>query len=172
MTSQTTKNQEFAREIQHKFDYYVMALTFTVLGLSIQSVDFDDYKNFGIFMELASWTMLFVSSLFSLSRLEWQPALTNNHVMVDRVKKEISGLENAKTNGEVIVSYQNSGDIPIDDAIDRQSEILSILENQQSSIKKETRFKYGSQRFTLIAGFFLLFLARAHQPAMTFLDNL
>ena len=63
-----------AREIETKFGFYTVALTFTILGLAVQTASFG--ANIAAdFAELLAWMILLISGLNGLMRLEWLPTL-------------------------------------------------------------------------------------------------
>lgn len=66
-----------AKEYSIKFDFYLLALTFTLLGLAIQTSDFSTSK-FASILELLGWLVLFISGAIGLIRLERFPLLYLN----------------------------------------------------------------------------------------------
>ena len=54
------KKYEIAHQSQEKFQFYALALVFTILGLSIQIASFDGHVAAKIF-ELLSWVLLLFS---------------------------------------------------------------------------------------------------------------
>ena len=63
-------NAEIAIEHQIKFEFYLLALTFSILGLSIQTAEFGTYLSADL-LELAGWLGLFLSGVVGLLRGEW-----------------------------------------------------------------------------------------------------
>lgn len=63
---------EVAQRLQLRFEYYAIALTFSILALAIQSAS---PGPIGTIAELLAWISLLISGLVGLSRLEWQPML-------------------------------------------------------------------------------------------------
>ena len=66
MSSQTDLNA--AREIHIKFEFYFVALTFTMVAFAIQTGEFHGRAT--DFLEGISWVALVLSGLMGLSRLE------------------------------------------------------------------------------------------------------
>jgi len=62
------KNQEISIQTQQKFEFYFLALVFTVLGLSIQTSVFSSKLQSAI--EIAAWAFFLISGLAGLSRME------------------------------------------------------------------------------------------------------
>ena len=66
------ENKAIARNLSHKFDYYLIALVFTILGLSIQTSSLSG-EHFQYIFEFLAWLSLLVSGLVGLWRLEYIP---------------------------------------------------------------------------------------------------
>ncbi len=63
-----------AQDIHHKFEFYLVALTFTIAGFAIQTGKFSG-NWFGDFLEAISWLALFLSGIIGLWRLEYFPVI-------------------------------------------------------------------------------------------------
>jgi hypothetical protein len=61
-------NLELAQRYQEKFAFYVIALTFTILGLAIQTASFDENTLSGA-LEIVAWFLLLISGLAGLYRI-------------------------------------------------------------------------------------------------------
>ena len=59
-------------DVQTKFDFYLLALTFTILGLAVQTAT-DVTELLCTLVELASWVLFLLSGIFGLYRLAWLP---------------------------------------------------------------------------------------------------
>lgn len=68
------QNIEVAQRIQEKFEFYLLALTFTLVGLAIQTATFGTHVGADV-AELVGWFLLLVSGIFGLSRMEWTPVI-------------------------------------------------------------------------------------------------
>ena len=82
----------FGYEQQAKFDFYMVALTFTILGLAIQTSS-TSAPAAALVFELMGWLLLLISGVAGVSRLAWQPQVFQ--VMGAQVKLEdqVSALE-------------------------------------------------------------------------------
>lgn len=86
--SPENENFKLSRESSAKFEFYFIALVFTILGLSIQTSVLTE-KFYQYIFELLSWAMLLISGLAGLSRLEWMgPYYAQSGTMQD-LNKEI-----------------------------------------------------------------------------------
>ena len=63
-----------SNETQLRFEFYVVALIFTLLAVAVNTADFDD-PGIPDMIELVAWLLLLAAGLFLLSRLEWFPQL-------------------------------------------------------------------------------------------------
>ena len=88
-----------AQQSQEKFQFYGVALVFTILGLSIQTATFDGHIIARI-CELFSWLMLLVSGLSGLSHLEWNPVIRVQMVRKDELEGKANQLQAQKSQGE------------------------------------------------------------------------
>ena len=91
MSSVYDDNIRYARIPQEKFEYYLVALTFTLLGLSVQTVKFGS-SNVADILELVGWVVLLLSGIMALLRLEMQPVVHNNYARLDSINSELSQL--------------------------------------------------------------------------------
>ena len=75
-------NTEISIRLKERFEFYVIALAFTILGLSIQTASFGTSLPSDSF-ELLGWLFLFISGLVGLSRLEWIPVWYDVRVEIE-----------------------------------------------------------------------------------------
>jgi len=80
-------NYDIAQRIQEKFDFYLIALTFTVLGFSIQTVKFGKVV-YADLAELIAWFLLIISGVLGLRKMMWKASLFRLHYEKDDLKDE------------------------------------------------------------------------------------
>jgi len=76
--------RDVARELQHKLAFYTVALAFSVLALSVETVKFTMVTWFGRALgavEVLAWASLLLSGLAGLSWLSW--AHRHFHALAD-----------------------------------------------------------------------------------------
>lgn len=71
-------NQIDARAYQDKFEFYFLGLTFTILGLSLQTASFGECVWSDV-LELLAWILLLISGMTGLFRGFWKPDLYNSY---------------------------------------------------------------------------------------------
>lgn len=78
---------DYSRQLQGKFEFYLLTLVFTILGLAIQTADFGASKIADI-LELLAWISLLASGLAGILRLEWLPVIYKAHSNMIRAENE------------------------------------------------------------------------------------
>lgn len=144
MLTPDNQNSRHGREVQEKFDFYLLALVFTVLGLSIQTATFTtiNYK-----FEIAAWLLFLISGILGLLRLEAVPNAYGTAANLINVKQlienNLSLLKNGQTytKAEMHASYEILGE---------------ILETQQ----RKLGMIYAIHKWTFIGAICCLILSR------------
>ena len=91
-------NAEIAVNLQSKFEFYLLGLTFAILGLSVQTAVF------GVSMvadgfELLGWLSLLASGLVGILRGEWVPVAYRIMSKQESLERKISQIEEAAQHG-------------------------------------------------------------------------
>jgi len=142
----TTENPNYThgRNVQAKFDFYLLALVFTILGLSIQTATFTrtNYQ-----FEIAAWLLLVISGISGLLRLEEAPNVYITGAMCSDIKH---GIQNN-------LALQKDGHTYTPAEMHASYEILTeILSSQQ----REQGIMYSIHKWTFIGAVFCLILSR------------
>ena len=77
-------NEELAGEYQSKFRFYFVALTFTLLAATIQTVVFSEMNPLNSFLELLGWFSLLASGLSGLTYLEYTPVIYSHFDAINK----------------------------------------------------------------------------------------
>ena len=134
-------NSAFAREAESKFDSYLPVLTFTILGLAVQTLKF--VVPLGFWVEVGALTLMFASGVLSLVRLEQRSVVFNR-----------AALRNSTLERRNMVAREHPNDYVTASATAAKAQ--ADLNRDQ----KRQRDLYVIQRYTLIGGIFLLLAAR------------
>lgn len=166
-------NTEISIRLQERFEFYLVALVFTILGLSIQTASFGGSLASDLF-ELLGWLLLFISGLVGLSRLEWVPVAYKIHAEIDNLLAEEAHLHEIERMGhnEVPVTDDERGVVPINEAIRAKNDIIDQLKPKLKKIEKWTEIKYRIKKWAFVLGLMFLLLSRAYEPAAEILGKI
>lgn len=165
MGDEADENILIAQRTQDKFEFYIIALTFTTLGLSVQTADFG--RNiFADGLELAGWASLLMSGLWGLRRIEGKPHLYKLFSLQDEYQTRAKALRKAQMQGATVVhSLEDAKAHPTAKVLATQEESLKKIEEHLGPEQEKLAKQYRRQRNSLIAGFVLIIIARAYIPA-------
>jgi hypothetical protein len=150
-------NLEHAINIKDKFQFYFLALVFTILGLSIQTSKFISYPQ--AIVEIFAWASLLCSGLAGLSRMEWLP-LSYEHY--SKLVEQKAFLREAKPGRQII---NESGEImpPLEvkqfirDVNSRIEERASFMDKLQ----RKEKIQYFIHKWLFVVGLIFLAVSRA-----------
>jgi hypothetical protein len=166
-------NAEIAIELRAKFEAYMLALTFTVLALSIQTAKFGT-STVADTLELGGWLTLFIAGVTALLRGEWIPVLYDIQSKIDSTEKRIQEIEAAAVAGInlPVVFIENSIEqqVPPAQAIQKLRNAIAELEKQYRAGEKRIRRRYTVAKVALIGGIGFIIIARAHPNIKPIVD--
>lgn len=81
-------SESSAQSIREKFEFYFLALTFTLLGASIQTANFSASPEISIVIELTAWVLLGASGLLGLSKVQWISSI----LLAKNQEKNLTGI--------------------------------------------------------------------------------
>ncbi|PTB99538.1 hypothetical protein [Marinobacter flavimaris] len=162
-------NTEAGQRIQEKFQFYILGLTFTLLGLAIQTASFGTSPAADI-MELLGWALLLTSALTLASRLEWTPQIYHLFDVQQDIEQDQRDLHDAQSKGARQVTVRGTGEsIDLDDVLKRLDSKLSITRAQIEKLDKGGELKYKIHRYGFIFGLAAILAARAWPPVSNLL---
>jgi hypothetical protein len=154
-------------EAQQKFDYYVVALIFTLLAVSIQTGVFGKSATRDV-LELASWGFLLVAGLLALWRLEWMPIADRHLENLARIEQERREMIVQKAAGSTtVLNATTLKQSHVDEQIGKRGEMASKLNENLDRIDRSMDRKYRVGRFAFVLGVCLLVASRAYLPLLT-----
>ena len=156
-------NLEHAINIKDKFQFYFLALVFTVLGLSIQTSQYT--STWQAVIEVCGWVSLLSSGLAGLSRMEWIP-LSYEHY--SELTSQKSFLREAKTGRQLM---NESGELMppleaehfIKDVNDRMKERVAFMDK----LELKEKIKYFTHKWMFVIGLSFLSVSRAMNLFLT-----
>jgi hypothetical protein len=155
-------NERIAIELQNKYHYYFMGLTFTVLALSIQTAKFGK-SGIANGLELVGWVSLLVSALTGLSFFEWFAPLYKFFAMEAGLQKDLSTLKQAVLHTPVHNLGTGTVEKPAD-VIERTEKSLSEIAARRKRLQRWQSFKYRTMKIAFIAGIVCLMVSRGWAP--------
>ncbi len=157
-------DRSIAIQSQEKFQFYLVALTFTILGLSIQTYD-DSSSNIASLLELLSWGALLLSGLSGLSFLEWGPVIRIKLAAKSDADEKVSKIKQHRAGGKTIVNVEQYGKtIPIEERINEYESHSVLISDVIDSLEKKSQIKYNIFKWLFLAGVILLVGGRAYTP--------
>ena len=155
-------NIHAAQRFQERFEFYFVALTFTLLGLAAQTAAFGDFVVADL-TELGAWGALLLSGLAGLARLEGIPHFLKLASMRSERLKVITALRGRPGGGEV--EFLNET-LSQQDALAKQEanvdQITEALESQDAGLIGQAR----KQRRAFAVGVTMLVVARGLPPLL------
>jgi hypothetical protein len=166
------KEYEIAHQSQEKFQFYAVALVFTILGLSIQTASFDGHVAAKI-CELLSWLLLLISGLSGLSHIEWSPVIRIQMLRKDEFEDKVNQFEVQKNQGVQKVNVlQDKTVVPIEEHITRYESYVTKLGSQITKLDRKASLKYALFKWALALGIVLLTVSRAITPVMEIIHEI
>lgn len=153
-------NIHAAQRFQERFEFYLVALTFTLLGLAAQTAPFGQLAVADL-AELVAWGALLFSGLTGLARLEGIPHFYKLASMRSERLELLMALRRRPGMGEV--EFLNET-LSVEDALAKQEanvdELVEALEGQDAELIRKAR----KQRRAFAAGVTMLVVARGLPP--------
>lgn len=150
------KNQEISIQTQQKFEFYYLALVFTVLGLSIQTSVFTSEKQATI--EIIAWISLLISGLAGLSRMEWVP-ISYKHA--SKLTEERSIVADANTGRPFTESGRLMSEIEVKEFIQRIEKRIKERTAIMDEIDTRSKVKYFLHKWMFVVSLVLLVTSRS-----------
>lgn len=156
-------NLNIAVRNKEKFEFYFLALTFTILGLSIQTAEYTTYC-YQTIIELSAWFALLLSGLAGLSRQEYLPvAYFAEHRR--QITEEYRQNYEQRVRGQRGILHPEDGrklnreEIQIKlDSLDAR---LDAINKEKKRIERGVEAKYSIHKYTFVTGIILLIASRS-----------
>ena len=167
--NQENENFRISREMEQKYEFYFIALVFTILGLSIQTAIFTNYIHQYI-VEIAGWACLALSGLAGLSRLEWEPVVYRQYGSIDKEKRGLS-IFNQGLKGRIIMK-EDQEEWSIEELKNAKGNLEIHIAKREEIIKKlenSTIVKYKIHKWCFVIGVICIIYSRAFVGLSKFL---
>ena len=151
---------DIAQQHQQKFEFYMVALVFTVLALSIQTAN-ENGTFLNSVLEISAWACFLLSGLAALSKLEWYSISFFLFHYREIDESGAKRLREAKARGDeyvMILGTENKD--PIDEYIQRKDESIEKKNRDIERVNKRGTLKYRIHKYAFVLGLMLLFVSR------------
>jgi hypothetical protein len=159
--------QEIAVSYREKFEIYLLTLTFSILGLSVQTAEFGS-SAFQDSLELLGWLSLLASGLVGIVRAEWVPVAYEIQGKIHTIERQRGDMIAASQRGIVVeVPFVEGGTKTVlsgQHALSKFEFLLSELELQFKETEERVIRRYSWMRTGFIAGAVCLLVARGSEP--------
>lgn len=159
-TDWSTDLVKLGYEARNKFDFYVVALSFTLLGLAVQTAPSTPPPAVAVF-ELLGWLGLLAAGLSGLHRLELQPRVFELLGLQAGQQSRLAGMRRARAEGVAEVHLLDSAtDRPVADQIAHDERDMEKIEGAYQETSGKSLRSYKRRSFFLLQGIGSLMLSR------------
>ena len=165
--------RQIAQKLQEKFEFYLIALVFTVLALAVQTVEFGN-NLFSDITELLGWLALLLSGLAGLIRLEIFPVAYNKHAILKDLEQEIFEYEEIKDSGKnsIRLALEDAKIVPIDPLISDRKKAIEALKPVISNLENKIINRYRFHKWLLFSGITLIAASRSVPGFLAVMKNI
>lgn len=162
--SQTTTDTHTAtaQRIQEKYDFFFVAVTFTILGLAIETADFG-IGQLNDAAEIGSWGFLLIGALAGMSRVELAARTHHLYALIDAHRTFLSPLQEALGRGaDVRLRTAEAGETADPNAVVAKGlDAVKAMQAKASTANRGAMIRYYIAHVSFLVGVVLLGTARA-----------
>jgi hypothetical protein len=168
----TDTNVQVARQIQLKYEFYLLSLCFTVLALAVETAKFGGPIAANV-TELLSWLCLLISGLIGLFRFHLVPSLYQISAEQARMQHDKSLVQEQALRGtnELFIPEENKN-VKISDLVTRIDTDLARVNDIISEQNNTIITRYLLHQWLFVAGVVALVISRGYEPAARILQVL
>lgn len=161
---------EVAIELRGKFEFYLLALTFSILGLSIQTAEFGKHLLVDT-LELGGWVALFMSGVVGILRGEWIPVAYDIQSKITATRERRGEIAEASRRGITMkVPFVDAGRETVlagEDAVEKLDALVTTLEQQYKATEEKIVSRYRTMMRAFMVGIGCLLIARGMPHALS-----
>lgn len=165
---------ETAIELRAKLEFYLLALTFGILGLSIQTAEFGDHLSADAF-ELAGWLALFVAGVVGILRAEWVPVAYDIQSRITSIRRQYGEIAEALHRGvQMPHSFVDEGKETVlvgEQAAAKLDRLIATLEQQYRATEMKIIRRYDTMKWSFMVGIGCLLIARGLPPTVSLAER-
>ena len=136
----TEQNQLIGQRIQQQFEFYLLALTFTLLGVAVQTAEFPD-NLIADAAELFAWVVLLASGIVGLSRMRDIPHMYWIFSTKVRVEKRIDMYKENKYRSDAesidFMAYETGEKMSLDEEIKKKEAELEQVQEAEGKFRSK-----------------------------------
>ncbi|MBI5912605.1 MAG: hypothetical protein HY848_21955 [Betaproteobacteria bacterium] len=156
-------NRQIAIGIRERYEFYLVALTFAILGLSIQTARFGSFV-IGDAAELLGWVALLLAGIFGLRGIRAVYGIYDVYGDIATLESERREFERRQQTGEQDVPLEGGGTIAPAKLVQDRDETIASAELTVGNIKKAQTLRYRAQSIMFVTGLVLLVVSQGYQP--------
>lgn len=155
-------NFTIATRCKEKYEFYFLALTFTILGLSIQTADFNTLYLQPV-IEISAWFVLLLSGLSGLSRQEYLPIAYLTEHRHQRAQEYKQGYKDGVEGKRKVLNKDGiaMSALEIQEELDKLDARLVSYKAQRNRVERGLEIKYEIHKYAFIIGLTLLLVSRS-----------
>lgn len=157
---QENENYTIGRNITEKFEFYFIALVFTILGLAIETSNLTS-QHHQYLWEVGSWGLLFISGIIGLFRLEWKAVFFIQHGNLQQEKRSLDKLKYG-LGGRTILKNPNETwtTEELSDAKKKVEDNILFRKQEIKKINRITIWSYKIHQWAFALGLLILIVSR------------
>ena len=149
--------------ILEKFEFYLLGLTFTLLGASIQTANLADRSSASVIAEILGWAGFGLSGLIGLSKLKHLSVVIYLRNRKSELEEHKGSLDQGKASGITQVRIAQTGEVmTVDAAIQQVNGNLSLHSEHLDKAGKRHEVKAIIQNWSFVLGLLSVAVARAY----------
>lgn len=150
---------EAGQRRQERYEYYLVALTFTTLAFSVQTATNTGVPIITMF-EVGAWLSLLASGLLALTRMYYLPVIFGYSAEISSLSANIQDAIELEKNGHTHMRAENGGHGSIEEYISIQRTAISKRNIRSAKAVKKITMLNIAHRILFILGFILLIISR------------
>ena len=160
-------NTQAGQRFQEKFEFYLVALAFTILGLAAQTAEFGNFV-WADLAELSAWGALLLSGLTGLARLEDIPHI---YKLFGLRSEKLGILTHLKRNPDIGETEFLNETLSLSAAISKMQGNITQIEEAIEPVQAKLVHKATGQRGAFSLGVIMLVIARGIPPILNIFEQ-